>query len=227
LNRFSTRTFLGLPLTLVMAVCYVNLLLLSELAESVVESEGIVRLDEKIAQLLYSMRTEWLSRTFYVITQLGSREAVFIVGGACTGALLKQKRYLAIVVFWFTMAGAGLSVQEGKKYIDRSRPEGVAYYAEVNRSFPSGHSTTAMALYGLLAYLLFRYYAKARRHYQLLGISFFLIILAVGASRIYLGVHFLSDVLAGYLLGASWVLLGISIIETLSLHQRNQKEKNI
>ena len=72
------------------------------------------------------------------------------MGGLATIVFLYRRRYTAVLAFWLTMAGIGLSVQYGKKFISRDRPMEVAFYPEHNFSFPSGHATTSMALYGML-----------------------------------------------------------------------------
>lgn len=222
LRRFDTTTFIGLPLTILLLVIAVNAALLSQLTEDVVESEGVVHLDKAFTAFLYSMRSEWLSHTFYAFTQLGTREAVFAVGGLATIVFLYNRRYTAVLAFWLTMAGVGLSVQYGKKFISRDRPTEVAFYPEHNFSFPSGHATTSMALWGILAYFGYRHlYQRRLRNGVLVGAG--ALILLVGFSRIYLGVHFLSDVLAGFLLGAMWVLLGISIVEVMSYLRTRKK----
>jgi undecaprenyl-diphosphatase len=113
------------------------------------------------------------------------------------------------------MAGIGLSVQYGKKFISRDRPAKVAFYPEHNSSFPSGHATTAISLYGMLAFFLYRHLKQKGQRRAILLLAAVLITL-IGFSRIYLGVHFLSDVVAGFLLGAMWVLVGISVMEVLT-----------
>ena len=213
-DRLNPKHFTGLPLTLILLIFCINLLLLSQLTEDVVESEGIIRLDESFTQMLYKARTKWVSEFFYFISFFGTREAVFIVGAILTGFLLVKREYIAIVAFWVAMAGTGLSVQYGKKYISRDRPAEVAYYTEKNFSFPSGHATTALALYGFCGYLFYRLFRSASAHVVILGVVP-IFILSVGFSRIYLGVHYLSDVLAGFILGMLWVLLGLSVLEWL------------
>ncbi|MBX0333977.1 phosphatase PAP2 family protein [Pontibacter sp. HSC-14F20] len=222
LRRFDTTTFIGLPLSILLLVIGINAALLSHLTEDVIESEGVVHVDKAFTAFLFNMRSEWLSQTFYALTQLGTREAVFAVGGLATIVFLYNRRYTAVLAFWLTMAGTGLSVQYGKKFISRDRPTDVAFYPEHNFSFPSGHATTSIALWGILAYFGYRHLHRRRsRNIVLAGAG--ALILLIGFSRIYLGVHFLSDVLAGFLLGAMWVLLGISIVEVMSYLRARKK----
>lgn len=222
LRRFDTTTFIGLPLTILLLVIGINAALLSQLTEDVLETEGVVHVDKQFTAFLYSIRSEWLSHTFYAFTQLGTREAVFAIGGLATIVFLYKRRYIAVLVFWLTMAGVGLSVQYGKKFISRDRPTEVAFYPEHNFSFPSGHATTSMALWGILAYFGYRLLEERWQRRVVLAAAGVLILM-VGFSRIYLGVHFLSDVLAGFLLGAMWVLLGISLMEVMA-YLRNRKQ---
>ncbi|WP_242929530.1 phosphatase PAP2 family protein [Pontibacter vulgaris] len=222
LNRFNTATFVGLPLTMLLLVFWVNASMLSELTEEIIESRGVVALDLDFTQMLYEARSSQLSLVLYVFSYLGTREAVFVVGALATFILLYHKKYVAILVFWLVMSGVGLSVQYGKKYISRNRPSEVGYYQEHNHSFPSGHATTSMALYGLLTYFLARHYTKQKQRLALIWLAGF-IILIVGFSRIYLGVHFLTDVLAGFLLGALWILVGVSLVEMMNYH-RNMRQ---
>ncbi|MCC9136856.1 phosphatase PAP2 family protein [Pontibacter silvestris] len=219
-KRFDAKEFSGLPLTLLVLVFLFNLLLLSQLADSVVGAEGIVKLDQKFTAFLYEARFEQLSWLLYYISYLGSSEAVFMLGAVITVLFVIKRRFVAILAFWLVMAGMGLSVRYGKTYISRDRPADVAYYPVKNFSFPSGHATTAMALYGMCAYFLVRHFKKNSSKRKASSWAGVILILLVGFTRIYLGVHYLSDVLAGFLLGILWVLLGISLMEVLQLRQR-------
>lgn len=224
-NRFNTKVFVGLPLTLVLLVFIVNMALLSQLTESVLESEWIVTFDKKFTALLYNIRSDTLSQVLYAFTQLGEREAVFIVGGLVSPIFLYRRNYVALFAFWLTLAGVGLTTRYGKTFISRERPSDVAYYVVEHFSFPSGHATTAIALYGILAYFLYRHYQKHAQRKLLLWLAAVLILI-VGFSRIYLGVHYLSDVLAGFLLGALWLMVGISLVEVMLYRKKRRAARN-
>jgi membrane-associated phospholipid phosphatase len=219
-NRFQTKNFLGLPLTLMVAVAFVNITLLSELTESVMEARWVVVMDKEFTTMLYSIRSPWLSQMLYQITKLGNQEAVFIIGAVVSAIFILRRRFVALIAFWLVMGGIGISVRYGKTFISRARPADVAYYEVEHFSFPSGHATTAFALYGLLAYFLYRHYDKSKNQHFYLWAAFILSVL-VGFSRIYLGVHYLSDVLAGFLLGLLWLLLGISLVEVM-MYRKNK-----
>ncbi|NMF26669.1 phosphatase PAP2 family protein [Olsenella umbonata] len=91
-----------------------------------------------------------------------------------------------------------------KALIQRPRPEGYRLVAESGFSFPSGHSMVAMAFYGLLIWMVWRYEKDALVR-RLGVIGFGLVIVLVGLSRIYLGVHYASDVLAGFCASIAWL----------------------
>lgn len=219
-DRFYSKNFVGLPLTLVIVIAFLNITLLSELTESVIDSEWVVVMDKEFTTMLYNIRSPWLSQILFFITKLGEREAVFIIGAIVSIIFILRKRIISLVAFWFVMGGMGMSIRYGKTFISRARPTDVAYYEVEHFSFPSGHATTAFALYGLLAYFLFRHYDKSVNQYAYLWAALVLIIV-VGFSRIYLGVHYLSDVLAGFLLGFLWMLLGISLVEVM-MYRKNR-----
>jgi membrane-associated phospholipid phosphatase len=225
-DRFNPKLFSGLPLTLVVLAIYINIILLSELTESVIDAEWVVIADQEFTNLLFSFRSEMLSQLLFILTQLSDRETVFIVGAIVTGVFIYRKRWVALFVFWLVLAGVGISVRYGKTFISRARPSDVAYYEVEHYSFPSGHATTAIALYGLIAYFFYRHYSKSKYRNLVVWISVIFIIL-VGFSRVYLGVHYLSDVMAGFLLGALWMLLGISIVEVLQDRSKRRKLKDL
>lgn len=211
-SRLTTDEFSGLPLTVLLGLLIVNVVVLSEIAENVVQAELMVQIDHLFTQMLFLGRSAKISAVLYVITWFGSFQATigFVLLG--TAVLLWQRRWWQAILLWLLVGGVGLFVQVGKRIFVRDRPSEVAYYPEVGYSFPSGHSATAMLLYGLLAYWLIRRVGGLRTKILIVMIAGFLI-LAVGFSRIYLGVHFLSDVLGGYLLGMSWLILGIVLTE--------------
>nr|WP_238395734.1 hypothetical protein [Pontibacter pudoricolor] len=102
-DRLDTEQFVGLPLTFLLIVGVVNIMLLSELAESVVDAEWVVVVDQEFTNLLFSMRSDWLSVIMFGLTQLGEQIAVFAIGGLATLIFLFRKRYWALVAFWLAM----------------------------------------------------------------------------------------------------------------------------
>jgi membrane-associated phospholipid phosphatase len=109
--------------------------------------------------------------------------------------------------------GTAVLVQVTKGLVDRPRPPVVSrLVAASDAAFPSGHSAQAIACYGALAWALTRLTASRAAHVvawsSALGIAF-----VVGLSRIYLGVHWVSDVLSGWFVGAAWLAVTVAVCE--------------
>lgn len=99
-----------------------------------------------------------------------------------------------------------------KIVFQRPRPEEYRLISESGYSFPSGHSMVSMAFYGLLIYIVYRYVKNVYVKYGLMVILFMLI-LFIGISRIYLGVHYTSDVMGGFLLSISYLIVFIRVTD--------------
>ena len=103
-----------------------------------------------------------------------------------------------------------------KRILRRPRPTEFRIVEETGYSFPSGHSMVSMAFYGYLIYLIYRYIKNKYVKWTLITILSILICL-IGISRIYLGVHYTSDVLGGFLLSISYLVVYISLIKNLKI----------
>ena len=113
----------------------------------------------------------------------------------------------------FAIVGSKYIVWFIKNLVQRPRPP-QALITESGFSFPSGHAFVAIVFYGFLLYLIINFFEN--KTIRKLAIFFIpLIILAIGYSRIYLGVHWYSDVLAGYFFGVIWLLIVIFILEKI------------
>jgi undecaprenyl-diphosphatase len=148
----------------------------------------------------------WVEAMFRDLTSLGSPVVLTLVTIAAVGYLLLEgKRQTAMFV---TLAVAGGAVMETllKLGFARPRPELVSHLVDVNSfSFPSGHATMATITYLTLGVLLARVQERRRMKLYLLAVAIFVALL-VGISRVYLGVHWPTDVLAGWCVGAAWAL---------------------
>jgi membrane-associated phospholipid phosphatase len=113
-----------------------------------------------------------------------------------------------------------------KIYLARARPMG-GLLIEESFSFPSGHATVAFGVYGFLLYLSASYFflRKKRLYFYLSTFIFLLIILFIGLSRLYLGVHYATDVLFGYLVGFCGVLLGIYFLKNINVNFYGKNKK--
>jgi len=142
---------------------------------------------------------------WYSIALLG------IIGVAAFWKMRKTRMASAIIV---SVVGGELIVEIIKHLFKRARPDILSHLvAESGYGFPSGHSFVAFSFYGFMAYYLFRR-ARSRFAKTITIISGALIILAIGVSRVYLGVHWPSDVLGSYLLGAAWIFAIFPYLES-------------
>jgi membrane protein DedA with SNARE-associated domain len=211
-NRLHTRDFSGLPLTLLGIAFLYTLLLLMGVVGEVVKSEVIVTIDKNVESLLFIFRVPLLVGIFLWITVLGKLKIVLCLAVAATLIFRIWNRESYIAPLWISLGGSYLFIMLGKEALHRPRPEELAVYSEPFSSFPSGHATIAMTLFGYLAYCLCRETESWKNRLNTFFVAA-IIILLVGFSRLYLGVHYLSDVLGGFLLGLLWLMIGICILE--------------
>jgi membrane-associated phospholipid phosphatase len=217
LTRFWTRhinpylTSLVATLgTVSLAVCVVLLLGLSKLFQEVWEKEAF-SVDTTLLLQIHQWTNPVLDRVMLGLTQLGNPS--FIIGlviGSLGWLWWKQKRAEAQL---FAIASLGaLVLNVGLKlFFAKPRPTLRNYLiTEKSFSFPSGHALGSMVIYGFLAYLLASQFPK----FSLLIYTAALgLIAAIGLSRLYLGVHWPTDVLAGYAVGFLWLIACITLLK--------------
>ena len=150
-------------------------------------------------------------RVFYLITQLGSEEAIIGLSLFFSLYLKLAKKTRYLFAFWVAVAGACVSGFLLKNALAVPRPSD-ALYQTSSYSFPSLHTTGAVIFYGLAAYILCRE-TKKNQYRPWMTATAILIITAVAYSRLYLKVHYLSDVIGGAVLGLMWLGLGIALIK--------------
>ena len=209
-ERLSLNKFIGLPLTLLVTVFIANLLLFNEIAENIENSRWMLSIDNSLAQFLFSIRSNHVANLFFYFSKLGSLPVIIVTGSIAVSVFLFQRRFIFIISLLISLAGTGISILLGKVYFHRIRPDSLSFYNEVLYSFPSGHAIIAVAFYGLLFYFIIRHSAKHKLLWTTFSVLFMLLL---GFSRLYLCVHYLSDVFAGYSLGFLWLLLAVSIVE--------------
>lgn len=176
----------------------------------VLHSPSLTVADTWLLGLLFALRTPALTDLFSYLTLLGDP---YIIAALCIAGslfLVYAKRIGYAIGLAVGVVGAGLSDILLKIAVERLRPEGFSALLPDSFSYPSGHATAALALYGLLTYIALWLFPA---HKIIILCSGFAIIAGVGASRLYLGVHYPSDVLGGYLLATLWFFAGIKIAQ--------------
>ena len=166
-------------------------------------------LDLSLLQALFALRDQSAVQALIWITELGS--TITIGGLAVCAAFLFALRgrfaYLAGLIV--SVAGSAVAVFLLKEIVHRARPDALYQaYAETDFSFPSGHATMSLALYGFLAYVAWQIIpSKGWRIAAVLGTG--VLIALISFSRLYLGVHYLSDVAGGIVVGSFFLSLAI------------------
>lgn len=225
-NRLSLTRFSGLPLTILSIAILSNLLLLFDFTEDTINSKEFIAIDTFITKLLFSIRSEPVARVFYLLTKLCDIPAVSVLGASMSILFLIKKKFHFVIGIITSLLGSGLSIYLGKNIFEIERPHEYAYYQEYYFSFPSGHATISVAFYGLLFYFLIRNNSSFKT-WGILTVMAFVFWILIGISRLYLGVHYFSDVIAGYMLGFLWLLLSISIIEWKDFNIKNTHHPNL
>ncbi len=210
-KRFSKKSFFGRPLTLLSLALFYVLLHFGGVVENIVNSDFIVSSDIRQANLLAIFRDTELINFFIWITLLGKWQIILIFSLAFLSILWIWEKQHYIMPFLICIFGSELFTSIGKIVFHRQRPT-LAVYSENSFSFPSGHATIAVAFYGFVAYFLIRNFKRWKYKINIF-FFFLLVIILIGFSRLYLGVHYVSDVWGGYLLGSMWLIISISLLE--------------
>ena len=142
------------------------------------------------------------------ITNLGG--AIFLIGLTALLIILIKNKKIGLSIFTNLVIVTGLN-QLLKRILQRPRPTEFRIVEETGYSFPSGHSMVSMAFYGYLIYLIYKYVKNKYIKWSLIVLLSCLIV-GIGTSRIYLGVHYTSDVLGGFLISISYLVIYISAI---------------
>ena len=181
-------------------IFFVSLVLFLFIAEDIFAKE-ILRMDTLGYEVISSFISDNVTSCMKFITYFGSAY-VLIPLTALLFILTKNKKLHILIVSNLILVT--FLNQFLKFFFQRPRPEEYRLISESGYSFPSGHAMVSMAFYGLLIYIVDKYVKNVYLKYGLMVILFMLI-LFIGISRIYLGVHYTSDVLGGYLLSICYL----------------------
>jgi membrane-associated phospholipid phosphatase len=186
----------------------------TEVLEDVLEGDGIAGVDRPAAEWLGTNRDPWLTTALLVVTAAGGPAGLAVLAVLTSAAVaLRRRSWLPIVLALVGAIGILLAVLTAKVLVVRDRPPiPFAVVAEKGFSFPSGHAAGTAAVALLSAWMLTRYLITWWTPQVVVWTVAIGLTGAVGLSRVYLGVHYVSDVVAGWLLGSAWaggvVLIG-------------------
>jgi membrane-associated phospholipid phosphatase len=170
----------------------------------VLDGGGVTRLDRPTLGWVVEHRTPAWSAFLAAITTLGNTAVVATTTIVVVAGLLLARRWVGAGQVALAQVGAGTLVAVGKVAVGRQRPpEATRLAVEATLSFPSGHALGTIVLALTLVSLVWR--SAGRRWLRWLAVSVAtLLVLGVGVSRVYLGVHWVTDVLGGWLAGGAW-----------------------
>ena len=182
--------------------------------------DGLQTFDLFIIQIVQGLESPFMTMVMNVFSVIGSYKTIMLVFLVMAGFLyVKGKHLNHIIILSVTIICTGIINQALKYAIQRERPSFYRLAEATGYSFPSGHSMGAFAAYGMMTLILLTY-IHSHRSQVLMIVASSLLILFIGISRIYLGVHFPSDVIGGYLL--SLFLITIILLEIQPILKRSR-----
>lgn len=192
-----------------LGVCLLILYVLGQLADEVLEREAFA-FDESILLWINQSANPVLDRVMLAVTKLGDPATVVPLTVACFCVMWLRRYFLEAKMFAINCLGGAVLSTGLKLAFSKVRPAlWPQLIQETSYSFPSGHALGSVVLYGFLAYLLAQHYRPYR---QLIYALATVLIGAIGLSRLYLGVHWPTDVAAGYGIGFLWISVGIALL---------------
>lgn len=189
-----------------------------------VSKHTIITFDRNIISYVQGFETPWLTNIMKVFTFIGGTIPAVVISLLAIFILYKVFKHRSeLVLFIAVILGANILFVTLKQLFHRARPDLHRLAEASNYSFPSGHATMAFALYGVLTFLLWRHISTRFGRTILIILSVFMI-LAIGISRIYLGVHYPSDIIAGYFISAFWLTFAIGFYQRYKERQYEWKQ---
>lgn len=197
-----------------LGVCIATVYILAELSDEVLEQEAFA-LDETILLHIHRLANPLLDKVMVFITNIGDPHTVVPLTVIAFVFLLVNRQRLAAAFFAINAAGGVALSYFLKLAFSKPRPQlWNSAIEEVTYSYPSGHALGSMVIYGFLSYVLAKMYPRYSATIYTFAV---LMIVSIGFSRLYLGVHWPTDILGGYGIGFLWITACISL---LRLRQR-------
>lgn len=196
-------------IAVLLALLAADLALFGHIVEDYLTGDSLVRWDVHLARWLHEHSNPTLVDIAKIVTWLGNGIFLLLLVASIAVGLLRRNRVNDAVLLVVAFVGGEILNALLKLAFHRPRPE-LAFVHLETYSFPSGHATGAAAVYTLIAWLAIRRLRQTPWRVAV-ALGAVLVIAAVGFTRLYLGVHYLSDVLAGTSAGAAWALAAIIV----------------
>ena len=190
------------------------------IADAFPEQGAIARFDGAATAWLQLHGTETGERFFFVMSWFGAQVLVATLAVALM-VLARRREWMRVGALAVAAGGGALLNYILKAGFHRGRPEyATEFISRATWSFPSGHAMNSLVGYGFLAFLVLEHtHSSARRNLTIAGTA--VLVGLIGYSRVYLGVHFVSDVIGGFIAGAAWLVVCISGYQFARLRLRS------
>lgn len=218
-QRFKHGERYGLDFTLAFLAIFSAMWIFLEIVDTAVTESELYYLDQQIQLFMSNLFSPTVTEYIVFITDIGGTRGTAI-GVILVGIpLLLTRRWWSLFGLVFTTGGGGLLLWGLKLIFQRARPTEAAIDVG-GYAFPSGHAFAATAFFGYLLYLTYRHF---RHDVVRIGATIFcfVMIILIGTSRVFLNVHWLTDVMGGYLSGFAWLVTSILIVRHVEWPHRN------
>ena len=183
----------------------------------------LIRFDTLIIHLFYNLRSPFLTKIMLFISFLGG-DFIIYTSSVIIIILILRKHQRESLLFTFILIMGFIINNFLKLLIKRPRPEIAPLFIEKTYSFPSGHSMNSFVFYAAISYFIF-HFTKNKNIAVLVSSFSIILIILIGISRIYLGVHFPSDVIAGFIGGFWWFATALLIRQTITFYKLFKESK--
>ncbi|HEV8449555.1 MAG TPA: phosphatase PAP2 family protein [Gemmatimonadaceae bacterium] len=212
--RFARGEYLGLHLTVGFLITVGALLLFGSITRQVVDDRSITAFDLTVHTWMRAHATPLGDRVALTISFIGGPITMTILALVVAMIAARMGAWLTLWVWLAAFIVGALLDWMLKNIIRRPRPIGAERFLHgVTFSYPSGHSMGSLIGLSMLAYVLIKLWPPARAHRVTVVAVAVILVLLVGWSRLYLGVHYLSDVIAGFAVGIVWVTVCMTGME--------------
>ena len=196
--------------------CLLIIYIVAQISDEVLDKEAFA-FDKVILLWIHSFANPTLDRVMHTITRLNDPDIVSVIAGVGLLLLIWKKCYPEAKIFIVNCAGGVILSYGLKSVFGKTRPDlWESAIEEVSFSYPSGHALGSTVLYGFLAYLFATRFPQFTWLIYLIAV---LLIGAIGSSRLYLGVHWPTDIIGGYGIGFLWLTFCITMLKLQKLKQ--------
>jgi membrane-associated phospholipid phosphatase len=212
-RRFKPGQYLGLHLTIGLAISISALWVFTSLTQAILKRSLLTQFDVSLLQWLHARNTNVGLDVFFAISAFGSPLALILVGLLIAVVLARRRLWFLLSGWLAALLGAGVLDKVLKQAVGRPRPTYAYAVHTYGFGFPSGHAMASLIAYGMATYLVLTLWIERPLAQKALVLTAVGLVLSIGLSRLYLGVHYFTDELAGYAAGAFWLSACITGLE--------------